>query len=479
TANVIRFDWHALVSDRLGNGHFPTYFAFLKVLGLASASDVALRLPSAVAGALAGGVMTVLVLRLSGPLTAAIFAILFAINPFVIYYDIEARPYAAMALFLSIALVGYAGLFRAGTRLWAAIGLIAIGSIVAGLLVPAGIVSVAVQQVAILACGVRRFPRRIRLALAGQAAVTWAIFVTASLQLTPGNGQQPRHLADLADTDKVRTMIERCVIALVQMFGFIVPSDVNRYLPAYFEVGLAVVFVGLAIAGMIRTRRQPVFRFLSFVLVGTPVVFIAMGVVSPTAARYMTGTVPLAILFAATAIACGFSVPRWRFAVAALAAAFVLGTLLQLRDGTESEVKLDWRPAAAFLADRDLRNVELYSPHNEFQSILTHYLPDGTGVRYRLVDYEFLPVSEFWKAVGERDDTWAVVHYWLRPPEDLAAHRIVCTEQFGRVSVLYLTRDAATIPPGFESCKAGADLGTRASVPPQAPTATGPAVAAP
>lgn len=197
TAHAVDLDWASLVQDRLGAGHFPTYFLFLKAIGLSHASDVALRIPSALAASGAAAIFASIALSLGGRLAATATALLFAFLPVLFYYSQEARPYALMLFFLALATAGQIkivmGRFDKGRP-----GLVAtIGTLGAALVIPAGIVSVAAQHIALLSTGAASRSRTGRRVVLRHLLITWVTIGIAAISLLPSAilaSQQPRGL---------------------------------------------------------------------------------------------------------------------------------------------------------------------------------------------------------------------------------------------------------------------------------------------
>ncbi len=167
TANVVATGWSDLIADRLGRGHFPTYFMLLKSLGLGGASEAMLRLPSALFMSLAAAVMTVLALRLGGRIAALATLLLFAFMPALVYYGQEARPYAMLLFFLAIATMPLVSLVRGTGEPKRLATAATIGTVGAALAIPAGIASVLIMHLSLILSGAfERLPRSLKLCFA-------------------------------------------------------------------------------------------------------------------------------------------------------------------------------------------------------------------------------------------------------------------------------------------------------------------------
>ena len=99
----------------------PLYYLFMRLwLGLAGASEYALRFPSAALGILAIPSIYRLGRRLSGKTVGLIAALLLTASPFHIWYSQDGRMYAPMVLFGLWAMDAFISLVR-GQRRWAAL----------------------------------------------------------------------------------------------------------------------------------------------------------------------------------------------------------------------------------------------------------------------------------------------------------------------------------------------------------------------
>jgi 4-amino-4-deoxy-L-arabinose transferase-like glycosyltransferase len=110
----------------------PTYFGFMWMWARAFGdSDAALRLPSVIFGITLIGVVYAAVRELGQGRTAArIAAVLVAVNPMLVWYSQEARPYSLLALLGTLSLLLLARYWRTGTTrdlgLWAFVAALAI-----------------------------------------------------------------------------------------------------------------------------------------------------------------------------------------------------------------------------------------------------------------------------------------------------------------------------------------------------------------
>ena len=298
TADVAAASWPGLVADRLANGHFPTYFALLKTIGLAGASELTLRLPSAIFDSLAAALVTIVALRLSGRVGAIAALLLYAFYPALVQYGQEARPYALMLAFLALAIFGQVGLLTERANPGRQALLATIGTLGAALVMPAGIVPVALQHLALPLCGFRGFSSARKRLWWRHILVTWAGILCAAAFLIPAVLAQAAKPVGLMKWQTRDSFGQRVLEAFGQTYGFVVPGDIDRYLSAGCNGWIAAGFLGLMLAGFLVHRARPAFRMLAVTAFGTPVVFLVLGIFSASAGRYLIGMLPAAILLA-------------------------------------------------------------------------------------------------------------------------------------------------------------------------------------
>lgn len=96
-----------LIADSFANRHFPSYFLLLRWIASFDPGDFAwLRMPSAVFGAAATGMVFLTARRLGGRTAGIVAGLLMALSPLQMQYGQEARPYALVVLLIAIALWG-------------------------------------------------------------------------------------------------------------------------------------------------------------------------------------------------------------------------------------------------------------------------------------------------------------------------------------------------------------------------------------
>ncbi|MBD8880555.1 glycosyltransferase family 39 protein [Rhodanobacter sp. 7MK24] len=116
TYQRIRLDTATLIADSFANRHMPNYFLLLRSLMPAQPDFAALRLPSALFGALSVGVVFAIGRRAAGRFAGCMAALLMALAPTQVQYGQEARSYALLLLLVAIALWGLIGLAQQPVR---------------------------------------------------------------------------------------------------------------------------------------------------------------------------------------------------------------------------------------------------------------------------------------------------------------------------------------------------------------------------
>jgi len=111
-----------LIADSFANRHFPSYFLLLRWFAGFNPGDFAwLRVPSAIFGTAATGLVFATTRRLGGRAAALVAGVLMALSPLQVQYSQEARPYALIVLLISLALWGLVVLAQQPLR-WRSVG---------------------------------------------------------------------------------------------------------------------------------------------------------------------------------------------------------------------------------------------------------------------------------------------------------------------------------------------------------------------
>ena len=375
TGNSLRLDWWAMVLERRANIHFPGYFALLKGIG-ATDSEFLMRLPSALFDSGAAALAALVALRLGGPLAAAFCAAIYAFQPFMIFYGQEARPYALLLLLLGIVLYCHVALID-GRRHTAA------SSIAAALAIwtiPSGIASVAALHLALVIAAWKSLDTAARRSALRQFAVSGVAAVLAlAFLLGPilAKAQAPDGLLKW----QARTPAgSRIAEDFVQAYGF---GSSGTWSEVLRPTGVpALLLLALAIGYAIVRRQDARVRLLAIVAFGTPLLFLLIGIVSVTASRYLIGMMPPTIILAAGGLAAFVVAPGfvWARRIGAglflIAMAGVAALYLLLAQ------KYDMRVPAAFIANAELRDVEIDSAIYALDVSLGHYLPRNIGIGF-------------------------------------------------------------------------------------------------
>lgn len=452
TADAAALPWPDLVADRLINGHFPTYFAAIKALGLAGASEFWLRLPSAVLDSVAGGLVALVALTLSGRIGAVAAALIYALYPALIQYGQEARPYALMLAFLAVAITGQMALLEARGSPRRQAALATLGTIGAALAVPAGIVSVAMQHLALLVCGFGSFPRAQKRAWAAHVAITWAAIFAATLFLLPALLEQAAKPVGLMKWQSHIAFGRRLQDAFNETYGLAVPRDVDRFLPAEWTSPLALALLALMAIGLIANRNRATHRMLAVSAFLTPLAFLLLAAVSASAGRYLIGMLPAAVLLAAAGVAALLADRGMRPAVGATLALLLAGLSLQALDMLVSPRKFDWRPVAAFLHDKGVRDTTILADAPPVEKGLRHYAPPADGLTYDTLDPDRDRIATLWAKTADRPIAFLVIGSYQAIPAAIARDATVCAFPLGDVKFVMVAHDASLIPAPLQGC---------------------------
>jgi len=453
TADVVADAWPALVADRLGNGHFPTYFAVLKALGLAGGSEFALRLPSALLDSCAAALVTAIAFRLSGAVAAIAALLLYAFYPALIQYGQEARPYALMLAFVALAIAGQIGLLTGRARPGRQAVLATIGTLGAVLAVPAGIVPVALQHLALPLCGFRDFPPARRRLWWRHILVTWAGILCAAAFLLPAVMTQAAKPTGLMKWQSRDNLGQRVMEAFGETYGFVVPRDADRFLAAGWNGWIAAGFLGLMLVGFLAHRKRPAFRMLAVTAFGTPLVYLLLGVFSASAGRYLIGMLPAAVLLAATGATTLLARPGIpRLAAGAALTLFFCGVGLQSLDMLVSERKYDWRPVAAFLHAHGVTDTAILTDAPQAVKALRHYVAPADRIRYDAIDPMREPMQNLWAKASGRPLAFLLTASYKPLPASVIENAIVCRWPFGDQTLTMIARAPASMPEALSAC---------------------------
>ena len=110
TQYAVALDWSGLIADRVSAGHSPFYFLIMKAIGLDGSDLRALRIASAALDSLAAGGLAATVARYAGARAGAFAALFYALNPLLLFWGQNARPYGMLMMWLAVGIYGAAGL---------------------------------------------------------------------------------------------------------------------------------------------------------------------------------------------------------------------------------------------------------------------------------------------------------------------------------------------------------------------------------
>ncbi|PZQ99734.1 MAG: hypothetical protein DI533_03525 [Cereibacter sphaeroides] len=323
TQYALSLDWKGLIADRVSAGHSPVYFLLLKALGLDPANLVGLRAASAVLDSMACGVLGFAVARHVG-LRAAVFTqSLYALQPVLLIWAQNARPYALMMLMLAIALLGAMEVIVSrGQRRWPG-WLVATGLVGASITLTGGLIAATLIAVSPLASArfrsdtplCRHWLRLLRVPVA--AAVAMLVIVTLP------------HVVTASDTYWTLRAVPfgtGSLVDLVQSYAIgdrLAWRDMTRVIGVASTqltiLGVLVVMAAAALKGVIYLRWRPAFIPLFALAFAFPLLFLGMSLyTSLLVPRYF-----LPAMGATTALA-GIGLAEWSRTPAGVVVAAVL-----------------------------------------------------------------------------------------------------------------------------------------------------------
>ncbi len=373
-----------LIANSFSHHHLPTYFLLLA--GLAPGGNPwLLRLPSAIAGALAAAIGVLVGRALAGRIGAGRMAglmsgLFLAAAPVMVQFGQDARPYAMELACLMLSLWGLvtlacdqeaaAGPWRSGLGAWSALLLGMVGALaLIGDAAPFLLVaSLSAWPIARGLAGAAR--RRFLLRwIAGQAAVLLAV---APLYLAMSLAIEGHYLVAFAWIPPLGALRAWRVGADVYLLRganiaslHLVPSP----LPA-----LALAVPLLAAAGWLALRRQPAVRWVMVLaVVALPVMLILAEPARPLwLPRYLLWSGAAFLILAG--VGAAWLARRWRVAVPLAAAALLLVNLLPFY---RAETVPRWDLAAAALAPSLAKGADVFLDDHGIPMMLRAYLPGG------------------------------------------------------------------------------------------------------
>jgi hypothetical protein len=450
TADAIRKSWGGMVRERLSHGHFATYFALLKALGLSGSSELALRLPSAILDCAAGGLVAVIARRIGGFVVVVPAALLYATFPILIIYGQEARPYALQLFFITLAMFGQVALLTGSGQPRCHARIATVGALGAIVTIPASAVIVAIQHLAVLFCGAIRHETAERRIWIHHIGITWIGGLVSLALLIPAVMSQAKGPTGLMKWNKGTLFLDRTAGLLDGTYGFKFPSDIDRYLPQHVNFALMTGFFVLSAIGFLVYRRSPVHRYLAVIAVGTFCAFAGISFFTAVANRYLIGMMPAAVLLASMGGGALIACQRTRWLALPLIALLGVGIILQSFDTLASPRKYDWRPIVRLLHENDVRRTTIYSDYHHVRRELRYYADDADGVDYFTIAKASEPIEKLWGAAVDLPIAWFVLTArQVNPPKPTAAS-VSCIWSFGKMKVVMVARDRSAIPATLE-----------------------------
>jgi mannosyltransferase len=368
----------ASVSDALMNAHVPTYFMIVRAFDAPVIDEWMLRLPSAVFGALAALLVTLIASETRAPRAGFVAGVLMALSPFEVQFSQEARSYAMVSAFVLLALWGLVRIAKAETTAapqsprsgWIAY---AVGTIGALNLLLLSIIWLLASNLAMTAIAARA---RSRGRLVRNWLITQTIILAAWLPALIAIGLA-RHNDPLRGYGWIPPSTWQHISSVFSTVYLFRISDITNFaqFPAAVP-GFGFVVVALAVFGAWRLRREPE------LLVPIGLAFVAMPASLLVASyfhhvglpRYLAwSTGPFFVLAGIGAAA----LPRLAYAPAA--AAVVIAGLVNLAPYYRAETKPRWDLAAAYLATHARAGDSIVANDAPAKTMLEAY-----GARYRL-----------------------------------------------------------------------------------------------
>ena len=371
-----------LISDSLDHHHLPAYFLLLSQLS-PGVNPWLLRLPSAVAGALAAALGVPVGRRLAEGIGAArtgglISGLLLAAAPIMVQSGQDARPYSLELAGLMLSLWGLlslarnaeaaGGTWRRGAGPWSAliIGMIGAFATIGNALPFLLVANVAVWPIARSLSGAARRTFLLRW-VCGQAIVLLAV---APMYLAMGHSVDDDYMAAFNWVPPLDGMRAWRVAADVYLLRTANVANLHL-LPIGLPI-LGAVALLLAGAGLIALRRQPAAcLIMALAVVALPVLLVVSEPARPLwLPRYLLWSGAAFLLLTALGSAW---LARGRCMLASAVAAFLL--LLNVRPFYAAETAPRWDLAAAALAPALASGADLFLDDHGVPTMLRAYLP--------------------------------------------------------------------------------------------------------
>ncbi len=337
-----------LIADALINKHIPTYFLLVRPFDAAVIDEALLRLPSAIFGTLAVGLVALIASEMRSPRAGLLAGLLMALSPIDVQFAQEARSYTMLSCLVLVALWGLMRIVRArgearDTRAgWLAYALGTVGAL--NVLV-AGAVWWLASNLAMLFALLRRPEPRaatVRLWLIVQGAIVLA-WLPALIGLAADSHADPLRGYRWIPPSTLRHVGE--VLSAVYLYR---ASDNLTFalLPTWVP-GIGVVVMALALFGAWRLRGDATsLAAVALTVLAMPVILLVISAFLPAwIPRYLLWSTGAFFVLAGIGAA---ALPRRLFP--AVAAAIVILGLTNLAPYYRAEIKPRWNLAAAYLA---------------------------------------------------------------------------------------------------------------------------------
>lgn len=391
TVSQAQLPFGAMLEDlRVTDVHPPLHHAIVWALTrVAGTSELAVRLPSIVAGALLVPVAHGLAKALYGVRTGLVAAALVSVAPFLVWYSQEARMYSMFILLATGSLWAQVSAIRGGGR-WA---WVAYAGTTAAMLWTQwfAVFPLAAQQAIFLAVLIRRrHDRDARRALVAGWVLSLAAVAALCAPLVP-------IATDQLDAYQMRRSAGETDVALAPGQAGTAASSFSTDLSVYTVGANAIWAVAgyhsdaamtsvaalwplllLAGLGALGRGRSDATNALLLCIALPAALFLAAGVVKRDLfeLRYFAAVVPLLLVLAARTVTSVFPRPRTQGAIALVAVALLSGALVDQQMNGANPRRYDFEGALSTVrAQADPDDVILYAPEY-LSDVVDYYAPD-------------------------------------------------------------------------------------------------------
>lgn len=392
-----------LIADALINKHIPAYFLLVRPFDAAIIGETLLRLPSAIFGALAVGLVALIASDLRSPRAGFLAGLLMALSPIEVQFGQEARGYTLLSCLILVALWGLLRIVRSlDTARRARAGWLAytLGIIGALNVLMAGAVWWLASNLAMLFALTRRQGQRagaIRLWLIAQAVIALA-WLPALIGIAADSHPDPLRGYRWIPPTTLQHVGE--VLSTVYLYR---ASDILTFklLPTWVP-GIGFAVMALALFGAWRLRGEvTTLVVIALSVIAMPLTLLAISIFLPVwIPRYLLwGTGAYFVLAGIGAPA----LPRRLFPY--LTAAIVLLGAINLAPYYRAEIKPRWDLAAAYLAAHARPGVSIMASSGPAKAMLEAY---GKGPRLAPEVGDAGDVARAFTRLPPAGDIWVV-----------------------------------------------------------------------